>query len=169
MHYLVPFTLAGFNPPLSYALAIGIVIFLCSLFLLFMLFGFSIAETAKHGTTLGVVLVLSMIIPYTIRQTHIEQYKDAQADQKIIITDLQFKKVDELFYTLSFKTDQPAYAYLQYEENGTSIVSPVLPDHPVAKYSEHIFNIRKTNKGGQVYIVINGNRYTVDNKPLVLQ
>ncbi len=169
MHYLVPFTIAGVNPPLSYAFAIGIVIFLCSMLLLFILFGFSIAEMAKHGTTLGVVLAFSMIVPYTIRQAHMEQYEQVSASQKIVTSNLDFKKVDDLFYTLSFKTDQPVYAYLQYEENGTSIVSPILADHPVAKFNEHTFHIRKTGSGGTVYIVINGTRYVVDGKPLVLQ
>lgn len=165
MHKLTPLDISFYNS-LTFLFVLGIIFFIVAFFVMLFMFAWTYKDVIKHGKKLVVMLLLSLSIPFTLnaltRQTNIF----SQASTSAQVEDVQVNRVQPDTVVVQFKTSEPVLAYLEYKNNNGQIV-PILPTGSPDAKTDHYFRVTDTvGDGGTAYIVINGNRYTINSQPI---
>ena len=165
MHTLTPADLAFYNS-LTFLFVLGLIFFVVAFFVMMFMFAWTYKDVMRHGKTLVVMLLLSVSIPFTVggitQQTNIFSHASTAAQ----VSDISIQRVEQDTVVIQFKTSEPAIVYLDYQnKNGGTI--PVLPTGSPEASIDHYFRVTDiAGDEGVVYIVINGNRFTINGQPI---
>lgn len=131
---------------------------LISVFLVIVLFGMSIQDTAKHGLKLLIVGLTTGISAIIIGTRFMSVSQMSNASQNYMIQDWKVTKSDQGVTRIEFNTDEKVRAYLEYQDaKGNSV--PIFSADSAIPTNEHIFiPPGPLNENGKVWIILNGKR-----------
>ncbi|MBP9719120.1 MAG: hypothetical protein KBD46_01520 [Candidatus Levybacteria bacterium] len=167
MYNLTPANLPVINS-IMLLFVIGILFFVVSLFVMMYMFAWTYTDIKKHGKTLTVMLLLSLSIPFTVGAMTQQTSTRSNASNLTQIENLQVNRVEEDTVVVQFTTAEPVIAYLEYKDaNGQTI--PVIPVGSKEPTTNHYFRVDnfKGDKG-ELFIIINGDKFTINGQPIQL-
>lgn len=145
----------------------GTVFFVCIITVMIFMFGWSIRSFGKNTKSIMLLLVLSLAIPLTIGQLGRQTALHSNAAENIKISGMEVVPFSTTSVIVNLNTSKPATVYLEYKKDENSQMIPVLPTYTLAARTNHSILVNTDGvKGGVIYININGDRYTLDNKPI---
>ncbi len=122
-------------------------------------FGISIRETAENTKGLVLLALLSFSLPFVSLSLNNKAHFLSQAKSPLIIQSIEKTKINATTFLVSFQTEEPAIAYLEYKDRTRDTVIPILPTYSLEKRKDHSFLIEQiSSEGGSACIIINGNR-----------
>lgn len=166
MHQLTPADISLYNS-LTFLFVLGILFFVVAFLVMVFMFSWTYKDVVKHGKKIVVMLMVSLAIPFTVgaitNQTNV--FTKAATAQ---VSDILVQRVQPETVIVQFATSEPVIAYLEYK-NKDDQVSFVSPTGSTDAKTDHYFRVDdKAGDNGVVYIVINGNRYTINGAPITL-
>ena len=91
------------------------------------------------------------------------------AQNQVKINSIGTLKTDKNTAVVNFTTSLPISTYLEYKDYDSNLTTPVIPQKGLLKSTIHTFIINNIGQnGGEASIVIDGKRYLIDGKPLVI-
>lgn len=167
MYNLTPASLPVVNS-IMLLFVIGILFFIVALFVMIFMFAWTYQDVMKHGKKLVVMLLISLSIPFTVGAITQQTQTLSNASGAVRLDNLEVKRVEDDTVVVQFVTSEPVIAYLEYRDTDGNAV-PVLPVGSKDLKTDHYFRVDnfKGDKA-ELYIVINGNKYTINGKPILL-
>ncbi len=112
------------------------------------------------------MLLVSLSIPFTVGALTQQTNSLSNASSAAQIENLLVNRVENDTVVVQFTTTQPVIAYLEYQASDGQ-VTPILPVGSRNPTTNHYFRV-DTIKGdkGEIFIIINGNKYTLNGKPI---
>lgn len=165
MHNLTPADLAFYNS-VSFLFVLGLLFFVVAFFVMLFMFAWTYKDVMKHGKTIVVMLLLSLSIPFTVGAITQQTNMFSKASTTAQVSDITVNRVEAETVIVQFTTSEPVLAYLEYKNKDGQTV-PILPTGSPDPKTDHYFRVPDI-KGdeGVVYIVINGERFTINNEPI---
>lgn len=165
MYNLTPANLPVMNS-IMLLFMMGVLFFVVAFFVMTFMFAWTYNDVIKHGKKLVVMLLISLSIPFTVGAMTQQTNLLSNASSGAQIENLHVQRVEDDTVIVQFTTTKPVIAYLEYKNNAGETI-PVLPTGSMEAKSDHYFRV-DTLKGekAEVYIVINGNKFTLNGKPI---
>jgi hypothetical protein len=165
MHRLTPADVAFYNS-LTFLFVLGVLFFVVAFFVMMFMFAWTYRDVVKHGKRLVVMLLLSLSIPFTVGAITQQTNIFSNASTAASVEDIQVNRVEPDTVLVQFKTSEPVAAYLEYKGKDGQTTA-VLPTGSRDASLDHYFRVTDTaGDNGVIYIVINGNRYTINGEPI---
>lgn len=165
MYSLTPATVSIVSS-ITFLFLVGILFFAVAFFVMLYMFAWTYKDVIKHGKKLTVMFLISLSIPFTVGAITQQTNLMSQASTSAAVEDLQVERVEKDTVIVQFKTTEPVLAYLEYK-NKNGEVTPILPTGSPNAKTDHYFRVPNVSgEGGQLYIVINGNKYTINGQPI---
>ena len=170
MYNLIEAT-AGFAPgSLTKVLFIGITVFGFLMILMVFLFGVSVKKSLSTKIGVLALFAMSLSLPFIISRISSTTVPFAShANEKIQILNMESVRMDEKTVLISFNTNLPVRAYIEYHSKKDGSIIPILPTYSLTKRKDHSFLIELPGPvKGEILVVIDGIRYTFNGKPFSL-
>ncbi len=169
MHLLTQTQQTVLTNSIIFLFMVSTLFFLFSLVVMVFMFGWTVRELLKNSSAVLMLLVVSIIVPLTVSQLAKQTNSLSKAATNIQIYDISNIKINDSTVDVSFKTSEPVIAYLEFKESSSGKIIPVLPTNSLVETTLHNFNIPiyGTN-GGEAEIIINGVKYDLDGKPILI-
>lgn len=151
---------------LMFLLVMGMLFFVVAFFVMMFMFAWTYNDIKKHGKTLAVMLLVSLSIPFTLGALTQQTNNLSNASSAAQIENLSVERVETDTVVVQFTTTKPVVAYLEYKAaNGQT--TPVLPVGSRNPTTNHYFRVDSSKgENGELFIIINGNKYTLNGKPI---
>lgn len=154
---------------MSYALAAGISSFVISIVFLAIVFGLKIKDIRNNMLSLAIYFFLSLSIPVTVLQMNRATTISSTAQSEVKINNIGTINVNKTTVIVNIVTNVPISAYLEYKDYTTKLTTPIIPEKGLTKNTNHTFTIYNVGpKGGEANIVIDGMRFLIDGKPIII-
>lgn len=165
MYNLTPANLPVINS-IALLFVIGILFFVVAFFVMTFMFAWTYRDIKRHGKTLVVMLLISLSIPFTVGALTQQTSTFSKASNVTQIEELQVNRVEDDTVVVQFYTAEPVIAYLEYKMPDGQI-TPVIPVGSKEPSTSHYFRVDNfKGDGGELFIIINGNKYTLNGKPI---
>jgi len=165
MYNLTPANLPVMNS-IMLLFAMGMLFFIVALFVMTFMFAWTYNDVIRHGKKLVVMLLISLSIPFTVGAITQQTNLLSNASSSVSVDNLQVNRVEDDTVIVQFTTTQPVIAYLEYKNSAGETI-PVLPTGSTDPKSDHYFRVDNfKGEKGEIYIVINGNKFTLNGKPI---
>ena len=169
MYNLTPVNNLIFANSVLIVFAVGIAVFAVLFIIMVVLFSFSLKDVSKNRTGLLTLLIVSMAIPFTTGQLYQKQGFASKAANSLTISSSEIVKVDNQNYLVNLVTSEPVICSLLFKRYSDNLIFPVLPTQNLEKRTDHAFLVNSGNSGGELTIVINGQNYLLDGRPIILK
>lgn len=145
---------------------IGILFFVVAFFVMMFMFAWTYKDVMKHGKKIVLMLLISLSIPFTVGALTQQTNLLSNASGSVRLDDLVVNRVENDTVIVQFTTSEPVVAYLEYK-NADGETVPVLPTGSTDPKTGHYFRVDSfKGEKGELYIVINGNKFTLNGKPI---
>lgn len=165
MHKLTPVDISFYNS-LTFLFVLGILFFIVAFFVMMFMFAWTYKDIIQNGKKLTVMLLVSLAIPFTVGGLTQQTNLLSNASSSATVDNIQIVRAQPDTVIVQFTTSAPVLAYLEYQNKDGQTV-PVLPTGSPDAKTDHYFRVTDTKgDNGVVYIVINGNRFTINGQPI---
>jgi len=165
MYNLTPANLSVMNS-IMLLFVTGILFFVVALMVMMFMFTWTYKDVMKHGKKVLVMLLISLSIPFTVGSITQQTHTLSNASGTSRIENLEVNRVEDDTVVVQFTTSEPVIAYLEYKD-ATGNVIPVIPVGSKDPKTDHYFRVDNfLGDKAELYIMINGNRFTINGKPI---
>jgi len=148
---------------------IGLVFFVVLILLMVFLFGFSIKKGADKKLGVLVLALISISLPLFAARLSTKTSLASKAVKSVSVSGLEIVEIDDQTMMVGFNTSEPVSAYLEYYDSETENVFPILPANTLKDRTDHSFLVPiAKSRIGEAKIVIDGEKYLIDGKPIVI-
>ena len=91
------------------------------------------------------------------------------ATPPVEIISSEIVKIDSQSYLVNLVTSEPIICSLLFKRYSDNLIIPILPTQNLEKRTDHSFLVNSIDPGGELTIVINGQNYLLNGRPIIIK